>query len=109
MKTDRNQPTRLYRTAKTHKFENLIENLDYCSTPKISTSLKTLQCLGTMRQKLYHIIWDLHVAIIIPSIMHKNFQAYSLQSHHDVESKSTNIIVKQKINYITEQIYIQKS
>ena len=54
MKPDSNQPTLLYGTAKTHKFETLaditVSNLEFRPT------LIKLKRLHTMRRKLYRVI-----------------------------------------------------
>ena len=74
MQPDSNQPATLYGTAKTHKFQSLedITAVNLKFRPIIAQT-------GTSRYKLCRIISDLYVKINIPSIIHKNLQAFYLQ------------------------------
>ena len=114
MKPDSNQPSRLYGTAKTHKFETLVDitvanlkfrpiidqtgTLTYNSAKVISDYLRPL-CKNE---------YSINDAQKFPSMLSSipPLQDDEEDVSYDVESLFTNIPIQETINYIIEQIYV---
>lgn len=115
-KTKNNQPACLYRTNKTHKFEKLKEitivNLKFRPIND-ETGLFTYNVAKVILDHL-RILFKNQYSIDVTE-MSKNMVSSTppLQGDeeylsHDVESLFTDISIEDKINYIIEQVYLQK-
>ena len=108
------QPARFSASAKTHKFDNISDiNVN---------NLKLLPIIGERRHvttkqgKLYQIIWNRWQRINLLSTIHKIFHQLSNLSisedeedvSYDDESLFTNILIKDNIDFIREEIYVHK-
>ena len=117
MQPDTNQPARLYRTAKTHKFETLEDItvvhlkfrpiIDQTGTFTYNVAKVISDYLRPLCKNEYSINDTqklIHKHVIFKSTLQDDEEDVS----YDVESLFTNIPIEETINYIIEQIYVHK-
>ena len=116
MKPDSNQPARLYRTPKTHKFDFLedvtVANLKFQS---IIDQTGTFTCnaakvISDYLRPLCKNEYSINDTQKFPSMLSSipPLQDDEKDVSYDVESLFTNIPIEETINYIIEQIYVHK-
>ena len=117
MQPDTNQPARLYRTAKTHKFETLEDItvvhlkfrpiIDQTGTFTYNVAKDISDYLRPLCKNEYSIN-DTQKLIHKHVIFNSTFQDDEEDVSYDVESLFTNIPIEETINYSIEQIYVHK-